>query len=88
MQSILLFAVFAMLFAAAYIISHALLKQNADAVIEIIIDGDKAGEHLEDIAMSVRIVADKYFKNSAIYIRGGHNELTNAVCNVYGMIKK
>ena len=43
---------------------------------------------LEDIALSVRIVADKYFKNSSVFIRGGREELSDAVCKVYGMMKK
>ena len=87
MQIFLLFAVFALLFAVSYIISNALSAQNADAVIEITIDGDKAGEQLENIALSVRIVADKYFNNSAIYIRGGRDDLANSVCRVYGMTR-
>ncbi len=88
MQPILLIIIFALLFAATYIISHALLTQDKDAVIEITIDGDKAGEMLENIALSVRIVADKYFKSSVIYIRGGRDDLVDAVCKVYGMTKK
>ena len=88
MQLILVFTILILLFAAGYIISNAVLSQKADSVIEITIDGDKAGEQLENIALSVRIVADKYFKNSAVFIRGGRQELTDAVCKVYGMTKK
>ncbi|MBO4896907.1 MAG: hypothetical protein J5590_01245 [Clostridia bacterium] len=87
MQIVLVFAIIALLFAAGYIISNAVLSQKPDSVIEITIDGDKAGEQLEDIALSVRIVADKYFKNSSVFVRGGRSELSEAVCKVYGMTK-
>ncbi len=87
MQIVLISAIIILLFAAGYIILNSLLSQKADSVIEIIIDGDKAGERLEDIALSVRIVADRYFQNPALYIRGGREELRDAVCKVYGMTR-
>lgn len=74
--------------AAVFIALSAVMSCGDGDEIEIFIDADKAGERLEEVVLGTLLVAEKYFKNSAVYIKGGEEKKTDALCRTYGVLKK
>lgn len=73
---------------ALFIALSAVMSCGDGDEIEIVIDADIAGERLEEVVFGTLLAAQKYFKNSAVYIKGGEEKKTDALCRAYGVLKK
>ena len=76
------------LLAAALFTLIASTIMPSDAKVEIIVYSDENPDNLEYALMSAEKVAEKYFNNSTIYLKGRENDYINAVCKKYGAIRK
>ncbi len=77
-----------MLAVSSYILISAMLGDIEKTRIEIVIDADTADEDFEYAVITAKRVADKYFRNCDVYIRGGENELVDALCRTHGVTRK
>ena len=71
-----------LILAALYILFFAAVRDIGDARVDIIINAD--GECAEQQVITAKRVASRYFKNSAVYVRGGNKTYAEALCRAYG----
>lgn len=77
-----------MLAVSSYILIRATLGDIEKTRIEIVIDADTADEDIEYAVITAKRVAEKYFRNCDVYIKGGESELIYALCRTHGVIRK
>ncbi len=61
---------------------------TAEATVEIIISGDEQAENIENTVMIAKQMAQRYFKNASVYIRGEGSTYIDALCRRYDVMRK
>lgn len=73
---------------SSYILIRATLSDIEKTRVEIIIDGDTAADELEVAVITAKSVCEKHFKNCVVYIRGGDNNVVEALSRTHGILRK
>ncbi len=60
----------------------------ARTYVEIIISGDDVPEDVENAVITAKRLAEKYFENASVYVKGQDNIYINAICRRFGIERK
>lgn len=82
------FIVVSMVLSAIYILLRGTMKQSGNARVEIIIDADSSPEEAEELVITAKAIAGKYFVNADVYIRGGDEKMAETLCRAYNILRK
>ena len=71
---------------AAFILFHAAVKCDSSVKVQIIIDaGDE--RDIEELVIAAKNVANKYFDNADIFVRGSDEEYCEILCKAHNVQK-
>ncbi|MBQ7718719.1 MAG: hypothetical protein IJT38_05410 [Clostridia bacterium] len=75
-----------LILAALYMLFFAAFKNISPAQVTIIIDAD-VREGVEQQVLTAKRVADRYFTNASVYVRGGDDDYVDILCRSYRIEK-
>lgn len=76
------------LLAAFCILLLRVIPGSTGARVEMIITGDEKAENMEKAVIIAKRLAQRYFKNAEVYVRGGANTYIDALCRRYDVRRK
>ncbi|MDD6308650.1 MAG: hypothetical protein PUB07_04770 [Clostridia bacterium] len=56
--------------------------------VEIIVSGDECPEDLENAVITAKLLAERYFDDACVYVRGKDNAYIDMICRRYGVCRK
>ncbi len=60
----------------------------ARTYVEIIVSGDDVPEDVENAVMTAKRLAERYFENACVYVRGKDNIYIDAICRRFDVKRK
>lgn len=74
--------------AAAFIVIRAVFSSPTSVEMEIVINADEENSETERAVVTTRYIAEKYFKNAKIYLRGKDEKYIQYLCRTYGVLHR